>query len=385
MRIAHFSDCEPARADGISASAGLAVALLREAGHHVDDYRPGPFFRGDRPVELRSVPVPGRSVRMAMPWSRAGPPADLVHVHTTGPVGLAGFRLAAKHRIPLVLTWHTDLLAYAEHFPEIPIGAAWCAVRLGLGWSARETLELAHRGRRRHTRLLVLGQAMMAASSLVIAPSAKTAAGLRAFGTLPPVRVLPTPAVLPPDGGEDLRAVLGIPHDAEVVLSVGRVTAEKNPVLLLEAFARVRRLRPYAKLVLLGARQRRRAVRALAGTLGLEDAVLLVPPVPHDRVAAFYRMADVLAFASTTDTQSLVIGEAEAAGLPVVSADPELGRLTCGPGPESFAAAIVRVLDDPGLRDRARAAGLAAARDRSPERYLEQLLAAYAEARSLRG
>jgi hypothetical protein len=47
---------------------------------------------------------------------------------------MAGFRYAERHGLPLVLTWHTDLLAYAEHFVEIPVGAACCAAHLRLGW-----------------------------------------------------------------------------------------------------------------------------------------------------------------------------------------------------------------------------------------------------------
>jgi 1,2-diacylglycerol 3-alpha-glucosyltransferase len=436
VRVAHFCDSQPGRADGVARSAGLSVALLRAAGHEVDHYFPGPLLGGG----MRSVAVPFRRIRVALPWVRADRAADLVHVHTTGPVGMAGFRLAGERGLPLVLTWHTDLLAYAEHFPEIPVGAAYCAARLRLGWGVREHLELAGVGGRRHPRLLALGRAMMARTSLVLAPSGKTAAGLAAFGELPPVWTVPTPVTLPPDATtrDEARAALGMPAGAAVVLSVGRVTPEKNPLLLLRAFAEVRAARPDALLVLLGADQGRRAVRAALRDLGLTGAVRLLPPVPHERVAGYYRMADVLAFASTTDTQSLVLAEAEAAGLPVVSADGDLAhrpaagnagpanaageadpanaageadpanaageadpakaaseaagedaggdgggdgdascRVTCAATPAALAAALLRMLADADLRDRTRRAGLAATAAYPPERYLARLTAAY--------
>jgi glycosyltransferase involved in cell wall biosynthesis len=103
----------------------------------------------------------------------------------------------------------------------------------------------------------------------------------------------------------------------------------------------------------------------------------------------YYRMADVLAFASTTDTQSLVVAEAEAAGLPVVLADPALAarpddptsrRVTCPPEPAALAAELLRMLDDRALRARTRWAGLAAQRGYPPERYLSLLSSAYAHA-----
>jgi glycosyltransferase involved in cell wall biosynthesis len=211
---------------------------------------------------------------------------------------------------------------------------------------------------------------------------------LRATLSLPP----DAPAA-PPVGGisrDDLRAALAIPPDAPVVLSVGRVTPEKNPALLLRAFARLVARRPDARLVLVGVRQGRRQVRALVRDLRLTDRVRLVPPVPRERVGDYYRMADVLAFASTTDTQSLVIAEAESVGLPVVVADAALSlrpggpappRMTSDADPESLAAALLRLLDDGDLRERIRRAALEAARAYPPELYLARLTAAYDHAR----
>jgi glycosyltransferase involved in cell wall biosynthesis len=408
VRVAHFCDCEPARPDGVATSVGLAVALLRAAGHQVADFRPGPLLGRARPERARSVPVPFRSVRLAAPWWQpGGSPAgsldgepDVVHVHTTGPVGMAGFRLAEARRLPLVLTWHTDLLAYADHFPEVPVGAAYCAARLRLGWTVRDHLELADRrprsSGRRHRRLIDLGRAFFARTSLVLVPSAKTAAGLRVFGELPPVRVVPTP-VSPPVARRDpaeLRAALDLPEGAPVVLSVGRVTPEKNPILLVRAFATVAAARPDVRFVLVGADRGRRRVAAWLRAAGLADLVRLVPPVPRDQVGGYYLMADVLALGSTTDTQSLVVAEAEAAGLPAVVADPALGiradeerphRVTCAAEPAALAAGLLRMLGDRDLRARTRAAGLAAQRAYSPERYLALLTAAYDHARGEAG
>jgi glycosyltransferase involved in cell wall biosynthesis len=404
VRVAHFCDCEPARPDGVATSVGVSVALLRAAGHEVEHYRPGPLLGPGRPGDVRSIAVPFRSVRLAAPWWLPAPPdgrgpagePDVVHVHTTGPVGMAGFRLAGERRLPLVLTWHTDLLAYADHFLEIPVGASYCASRLRLGWTVRDHLDLADRRGPRHRRLLDLGRAFFDRTSLVVAPSAKTAADLRVFGDLPPVWVVPTPVDRPgpaaatdPRAARGLRAALDLSPGAPVVLSVGRVTPEKNPELLLRAFAEVAEARPDARLVVLGVDRGRRRVAGWIRTSGLDDRVRLLPAVPRDQVAGYYRMADVLAFASTTDTQSLVVAEAEAAGLPAVLADPALGiraddeashRVTCAAEPDALAAALLRMLGDPDLRERTRAAGLAAQRAYSPDRYLSLLTAAYARA-----
>ncbi len=356
MRIAHFCDSHTGRPDGVARSAEMTVRLLRSAGHDVDLYRPGPLLSPG----VRSVPVPFRHVRVGLPFTAR--PADIVHAHSTGPVGMTGFRAAADWGVPLVTTWHTDVLAYADLFVEVPVAAAWCALCLGLRWSPREFLELTRPGAVRRRRLIALGKAMFARMAVAIVPSAKTAAGFAPFEPAAEICVLPTPVAS--------SAARPARNRGNVLLSVGRATAEKNPDLLLRAFARVHAARPNAQLVLLGVRQQRRRLHRRIAALGLGGHVEVRPPVPPDEVADVYRAADVLAFASTTDTQSLVLAEAEAAGLPAVVADPGLGarpgaagaaRFTCEPTPDAFAAALLRMLDDEALRARVAGEGVAAA------------------------
>ena len=90
MRIAHFCDSQPGRPDGVSRSAEMTVRLLRAAGHEVELYRPGPLLGPG----VRSVPVPSRQVRVALPFTPRR--ADVVHVHSMGPVGMTGFRAMGR-------------------------------------------------------------------------------------------------------------------------------------------------------------------------------------------------------------------------------------------------------------------------------------------------
>src|SRR5258705_6087604 len=186
-----------------------------------------------------------------------------------------------------------------------------------------------------------------------------------------------------PLGRAELRRSLRLPETAPVVPAVGRATKEKDPQLLLASFARLLRRVPDARLVMLGVKQNRLAVLRLARQVGVAHALRLVRPVPHSRMAAYYRMADVLAFASTTDTQGLVMIEAEVARLPVVLADAALagrpgdaatGRVSTAPDADSFAAALGRGLTDPQLHRQAAAAGRAPASSYSADRYLQHVL-----------
>ncbi|GIJ79107.1 Glycosyltransferase involved in cell wall bisynthesis [Micromonospora phaseoli] len=394
MRIAHFCDSHPDRPDGVATAVAATVSLLRGAGHEVQLYQPAPLLGGrGEPYRVRSVPVPLREIRFGVPrFAARRPLPDIVHIHTTGPIGIGGLRYARGHRIPVVMTWHIDLLAYSAFFPEIQIGAALAALHLRLGWTARDYLRLIRPGTGRQDQLLRLGDAFMDRVSLILAPSDKTAASLAGFARTPPVRTVPTSLTLADDPLDrtEIRRTLGIPPAVPVVLAVGRATPEKNPSLLLASFAQLLRQIPDAQLVMLGVRQRRRALLRLAREVGVVHALRIVPPVPHARMGGYYRMSDVLAFASTTDTQGLVLLEAEQVGLPLVLADPALatrpganpneaqvGRLSTPPRAAPFAAALCRVLCDPELHQRLAEAGRDAAAAYPASRYLDQLLAAY--------
>ncbi|MFE9919171.1 glycosyltransferase [Micromonospora sp. NPDC005553] len=389
MRIAHVSDSHLTNPEGVATSVGTTVALLRAAGHRVVLHCPGPVWRcRRRPGEVPSLSVPTRPYRLALPRPPSAP-VDVVHVHTTGPLGVAGLRWAATRRVPTVLTWHTDLVAYAAHYPEVPIGAAYAGLRLGLRWRAGDLWALAHPGPGRQARLAALARTLLAHSTVLIAPSAKTAAMMATMAGRTPVVVLPTPAAAPHPDADDrrrLRARLGIPADAPVLLAVGRATPEKNPELLLAAFAHVRRKLPAARLVLLGARRHRLAVRRMARRYGVTGALHLLRPMPRHRVGAYYRAADVLAFASTTDTQGLVLAEAEAYGLPVAIVDAQLAerpgtgtaRPVAEPSPAAFGALLTRLLTGREVRGAVIRDGRAAATGWSAERYLAELVTLYA-------
>ncbi|MER7444898.1 glycosyltransferase [Micromonospora avicenniae] len=389
MRIAHVSDSHLANIEGVATSVGTTVGLQRAAGHQVTLHSPGPLSRRRRrPGELPSVPVPTRPYRLALP-RLPNAPVDVVHVHTTGPVGIAGLRYAAARSLPVVFTWHTDLIAYAAHYPEVPLGAAYAGLRLGLGWRARALRELARPGPGRDERLFELGRCLLAHMSVLLAPSAKTAEAMAPMAGGTPIVTLPTPVAAPLPDADDRRRIrshLDIPPHAPMLLAVGRASPEKDPELLLGAFAQVRRTLPSARLVLLGVRGNGTALRRTARRLGVDDASHLLQPVPRERVGAYYRAADVLAFASSTDTQGLVLGEAEAYGLPVAMVDDGLATrpgtgsrrpLAVGTSAE-FGALLGRLLSDETLRARVVAEGRAAATAWNGERYLAELTGLYA-------
>ena len=100
-------------------------------------------------------------------------------------------------------------------------------------------------------------------------------------------------------------------------------------------------------------------VRALARDLGVAANVRFVPPQPHNRLADFYRAADVCIVPSRAESFGLVALEAAACGTPVVAAsvgglrslvnDGTTGFLVESRSPAAYAAPVATLLDDPEL------------------------------------
>ena len=88
----------------------------------------GAAVRGGRPAGLAVAAAGRRRLRHAG-RHRGAHGADIVHVHTPGPVGLLGVLAAQRLGLPLVQTYHTDLHAYADAY-RFPARALRAGVRL---------------------------------------------------------------------------------------------------------------------------------------------------------------------------------------------------------------------------------------------------------------
>ena len=107
------------------------------------------------------------------------------------------------------------------------------------------------------------------------------------------------------------------------ILSVGRMDDPRKRIgLLLRAYAEMRRdlARP-PRLVLAGSRGPRPEDLHLAARLGIERSVEVREQVPLDELSRLYRRASLYVLSSDEEGLGLVILEAMASGVPVVSTD----------------------------------------------------------------
>jgi glycosyltransferase involved in cell wall biosynthesis len=188
--------------------------------------------------------------------------------------------------------------------------------------------------------------------------SGREAEEAAAFGfSLPPCREIPNGvSVDAPNGRAVSAAIDAIVGGEPYVLFLGRINWKKGLDRLLAALARV----PRVRLVIAGNDDDhyRPALDAIAARLGVSARVTFAGPVHGADKAALLSGARLLALPSYSENFGNVVIEAMAAGCPVVvSKDVGLapmveqsgaGRAVSG-DPETLAAAIGEVIDDPSL------------------------------------
>jgi len=151
------------------------------------------------------------------------------------------------------------------------------------------------------------------------------------------------------------------------VMTVARLTASKGILLLIEAVARLVADGVDAQLTILGDGPEREAIASRARALGLDDRVILAGFVGQDEILDWYASADVFCLPSFAEGIPVVLMEAMAAELPVISTRimgiPELvehevnGLLVTPTRVDELVGALARLAADPEDRRRMGAEG----------------------------
>lgn len=390
MRVLMLSDVYFPRVNGVSTSIRATAQSLLRAGHDVTlvapDYR-NPAQRqhdaelGDR-FEVLRLPArriffdpEDRLMRMGALRRVLSPLAarewDVVHVHTPFRAHQLGTRLRQAVGCPVVETYHTYFESYIGHYlPWLPRAAG-------------ETFA------RRMSRRLCN------AVDHVVVPTAEMAKVLVRYGVHAASTVLPTGLDMDEfrsGDGEAFRKRHGIARDRLVLVTISRLAREKRIDFLLRVARELVPQFPTLLLVVAGEGPDAPRLKSLAQELGLGSHILFLGNLDrHGALLDCYRAADLFVFASPTETQGLVLIEAMALGVPIVSTA-VMGTATVLRGARSaciapeevspFAACVAGLLRAPERRAKMAAAGPIEACAWSAEAMMGRLLTVYATAGS---
>lgn len=350
-RVLMVTDVYFPRVNGVSTSIQTFRKALADRGYDVTVVCPR---YGDEPPEEGIVRVASRVVPLdpedrMLAWGElvqrcdeiAVRGVDVIHIQTPFLAHYAGVKVAKRYKIPVVESYHTFFEEYLHHYVKF---APKAAMRfLARRFSASQCNQV--------NGLVVPSQAMLNV--------------LRDYGVTTKAEVVPTGIDLDQfnsGDGSRFREQHGIPPRRPVMLYVGRVVYEKNIEFLLHVTQKVRESNPDALLVIAGEGPAAAGLEKLAISLGLRDNVMFVGYL--DRTGPLmdcYCAADVFVFASRTETQGLVLLEAMALGVPVVSTavmgtkeilENARGCVIASENVEAFAQSVLGVLGDAALRER---------------------------------
>ncbi len=351
LNVLMVSDVYFPRVNGVSTSIETLRQTLEEEGVHIRLV--APRYNGEPQDELDIVRIPGKPVLgspedrlpkwklLAQAVKKEAGKADVIHIQTPFAAHYAGVQAARALKRPVLATYHTLFEEYFQHYAPLAPAPMLRGIARGVSKSQCNALDA------------------------VVAPSTVMRERLQEYGVTRPIHVVPTGIPLARFSGGDrarFRQGHGIAEDRPVALYVGRVAHEKNLVFLLDAFARAVRQRSNLLLLVTGEGPALGDLRTKVAEQGLEDNVRFLGYLDRrNELPDCYAAADAFVFASTTETQGLVLLEAMAQGLPVIGLaamgakdilSPNLGCMTPLAEVDSFADAIVRLMKDPDLRAR---------------------------------
>lgn len=303
----HFcivTETYPPEINGVALTLAHLIEGLRAQNHTVTMVRPSQprFDRADsgNGPQLRlvhSLPLPGyRGLHIGLPaghvlrrcWTQQRP--DVVYVATQGPLGWSAIRAARRLRIPVFSGFHTNFDNYAKHYHASRLRSLIFSYLRSFHNRTDGTIvpsaDLRDRLRELGLRnLSVLGRGV---DSRLFSPDRRSAA---------------------------LRRTWRAGENDPVALYVGRLAAEKNIGVAIDAYRAMQRVNPAVKFVLVGEGPLRTALQKKH-----PDLIFCGVQV-GESLARHYASADIFLFPSETETFGNVTLEAMASGLVVVAYD----------------------------------------------------------------
>lgn len=312
MRIGLFTDTYFPQVSGVATSIRTLKTELEKAGHEVYVFTTTDkgVKRYEDPTIIRLPSVPFisftdrrvayrglmTSLKMAKEYQ-----LDIIHTQTEFSLGLLGKMVGRALKIPVVHTYHTQYEDYVDYF------AGGKIIRPNM------------------VKYIVRGY--LNDLDGVICPSRIVSNLLDDYDVKIPKRIIPTGIAIDRFNGKDiseeqileLRQKLGIESKETMLLSLSRISSEKNIQGILTSLPEVISENPSVKLIVAGDGPYLEKLKIQAQELELLDHVTFTGMISPEETALYYKACDFFISASTSETQGLTYLESLASGKPIIA------------------------------------------------------------------
>lgn len=326
MRIGIFTDTYPPYINGVSTSVYMLKKALERKGHQVfvvtinNESLHYKFDEDDTVIRIPGLPIgiydyrlsfiyPIRAMNIIRKWK-----LDVIHSHTEFGVGTFARIISRQFNIPLVHTYHTMYEDYTHYITR--------------GYFEKSSKKI--------VEYLTLFYCDKTANELIV-PTKKTYDLFKEkYEVDKNIYIIPTGIEIDRffienvdnSNVEKIKKKLNIDFSSFNIVFVGRLAKEKNVDLLLSAHKNIIKEKKDINLIIIGDGPDMDEYKETSKKLGIEKNVIFVGKVPWEDIPAYYRVADVFATASKSETQGLTVIEAMAASVAPICIDDESFRNT---------------------------------------------------------
>ncbi|MBN2533719.1 MAG: glycosyltransferase [Spirochaetales bacterium] len=356
MHIGIFTDTYYPVINGVSASTLYFTEELVRRGHHISIFCPR--YKGTE-NEIRDHSKPGYSIYrcfgtplptnkehyITLPWLGFRVDIEKLHldiIHIQHPLLVSGYGawMSRKLGIPLTQTYHTLFEQYGHYIflPE-PLMKILC------GKISRFICNLC---------------------DVTFAPSPQIKEILEGYKITTPIVLCPTGVDI--EGSqrkfnkELVKENLGISKEKRILLFASRMCQEKSADVVVKAFPHILKKIPDSVLILSGDGPVKKRIASQIKKLNVNGKIILKGYLSRPDLYSHYKQADLFIFPSISETQGLVVLEAQMFSTPVVGVSKNGvqmimennrgGLLAKKRSPKEIANLCINLLQDKKLYDR---------------------------------
>ncbi len=381
MRIGLFTDVYPPFINGVSTSVLMLKKGLEELGHEVYvvtvNNESFSYKKEERVLRVPGVPTgifdyrltsiyPIRAIKTIKKWK-----LDVIHTHTEFGIGSFARLISKQFNIPLVHTYHTMYEEYVHYITK------------GYFNSASKKL----------VEYLTLFLCDKTIDELIVPTKKAKELFKEKYKVKRDVHIIPSgvdtsrfhPKNIDIKESEQIKKDLGIKRSDFLVLYVGRIAQEKNIDFQINAFKKVVKKIPKARLLIVGDGPDMKDLIELTHKNKLDKSVIFAGRAPWEEIPKYYSLCDVFATSSTTETQGLTVIEAMGAAKPVIAIRDESFEGVMTNDKEGFffetekeyVEQLTKLYNDKKLRKRLSEAGIKTAAKYSPLTYAKSVYKIY--------